>query len=97
MWGESEENPSPTHRRAERSLVALTTSPNLFIHAKDLLIEANDGPLAPLSFLADQQPNDQGERSQQLQRLQGINSGHQTSPTTFTLGGVAAFPLGGYG
>jgi hypothetical protein len=31
------------------------------------------------SLLADQQPNDRGE---QLQQLQGINSGHQTSPTT---------------
>jgi hypothetical protein len=32
---------SPTHARAERSLVAQTLSPDLFDHAKDLFGEAN--------------------------------------------------------
>ena len=39
---------SPIHARAERSLVALTPSGDLFVHAKDLFVEANDEPLAPL-------------------------------------------------
>jgi hypothetical protein len=38
--GECGESHSPTHRRAERSLVALSPFPDLFSHAKDLLIEA---------------------------------------------------------
>jgi hypothetical protein len=32
---------SPTRRRAERSLVAWTLSPDLFVHARELLVEAN--------------------------------------------------------
>src|SRR5262245_15573077 len=31
----------PTRRRAERSLVALTPSPDLFVHARELLVEAD--------------------------------------------------------
>jgi hypothetical protein len=41
MRGEKvEKSLSPTHRRTERSLVALTSFQDLFSHAKDLLIEA---------------------------------------------------------
>jgi hypothetical protein len=35
---------SPTRRRAERSLVALTPSPDLFVHARELLVEARREP-----------------------------------------------------
>jgi hypothetical protein len=37
---------SPTHARVERLLVALTPSPDLLVHAKDLFVEA-----MPLTWL----------------------------------------------
>jgi hypothetical protein len=43
--GESGESHSPSHRRAECSLVALRPSPDLFNPAIDLLIEDMTGPM----------------------------------------------------
>ena len=52
----------------------------LFVHAKDLLVETNDGPLAPLQLLADQQPNDQGEPLSTASARLTAAPGHQFRP-----------------
>jgi hypothetical protein len=50
----------PAHRRAERSLVALPPSPDLFVHARELLVEANrfDATKAGKTVGQEQRPSD---------------------------------------